>query len=191
MNNSSDLSITARCCTAAGPVADMSGCRHRLADGTEVVVRPLTPADAALERDLLERLSPESRAFRFLGPLKVTDKIVASLTAIDPARDTALIALVGEKDGTSREIGVCRLGTEGVTRRGECAVVVSDDWHRKGVATLLMNHLIDNARKRGLLQLYSIDVADNPGMRGLAERLGFARANYPEYPGEVVHTLQL
>ena len=90
-----------------------------------------------------------------------------------------------------REIGVCRFGTEDVAWRGECAVVVSDDWQRRGVATLLMNHLIDNARKRGLLQLYSIDVADNPGMRALAERLGFARARYPEYPGEVIHTLIL
>ena len=189
MKTSPELSITENACASQDCAGD--GCTHRLADGTEVVVRPLSRVDNARERDFLERLSPESRAFRFLGPLKITDKIVASLTAVDPSRDTAMVALVREKDGKLLEIGVARFSTEEAARRGECAVVVSDDWQRKGVATLLMNHLIADARKRGLLQLYSIDVADNAGMRALAERLGFTRTRYPDYPGEVVHTLQL
>lgn len=165
--------------------------RHRLRDGSEILIRPLAPGDAALEREFLEHLSPQSRAFRFLGEVQICDRMIDSLMAVDQTRDAALIAVAADSDGTPRAIGFARFGTEGASGRGECAVVVRDAWQRKGVGTLLVNQLVDIARARGLQQLYSIDVADNAGMKALARRLGFERAMYPEYPGEVVHTLTL
>jgi acetyltransferase len=165
--------------------------RQRLDDGSEVLIRPLTPGDAALESEFLQHLSPQSRAFRFLGEVRISDRMIKALTAVDQSRDAALIAVAADSDGASRLIGVARFGAEGAGQRGECAVVVRDDWQCKGVGTLLMKQLVDIARERGLQQLYSIDVADNEGMKALARRLGFERARFPEYPGEVIHTLKL
>lgn len=41
--------------------------RETLRDGTPVLVRPIEAGDVGLERDFIERLSPKSRRYRFLG----------------------------------------------------------------------------------------------------------------------------
>jgi GNAT superfamily N-acetyltransferase len=68
---------------------------------------------------------------------------------------------------------------------------VSDAWQGKGLGTLLMRHLIDVARQRGIKRMFSIDMAGNPGMRNFAASLGFDRKMDHEYPGGVIHTLDL
>ena len=41
-----------------------------LRDGTRVVVRPIRPADRQIEREFVQRLSDESKYFRFMGALR-------------------------------------------------------------------------------------------------------------------------
>jgi acetyltransferase len=43
---------------------------HRLFDGTEVVIRPIRPEDAAIEQDFVRGLSDDSRYNRFMGQLR-------------------------------------------------------------------------------------------------------------------------
>ena len=162
-----------------------------LRDGTHVVIRPIRSADAALERRFIGQLSPESRRMRFLGQLKEpSDALIRQFTDIDYQRDMAFIALV-HRDGETREIGVSRfsLGADGTTC--ECAVTVSDDWHHKGLATLLMRHLITVARARGIRAMISYDAVENTDMRDLAGFLGFARIADPDDPHMVIHRLAL
>lgn len=162
-----------------------------LRDGSHVCVRPLRESDKDLERRFIEDLSPESRRFRFLATIGSPDAaLLRQLTEGDPARDVAFVALVGT-GADEREVGVSRysVGADGVS--SECAVVVSDDWHHRGVATLLMTHLIEVARQRGIASMYSIDAADNEPMRELAGFLGFERKPDPEDSRQVIHTLQL
>ncbi len=141
--------------------------------------------------DFIERLSPESRRYRFLGTIKTPSRqLLTQLTHPERVRGVAFIALI--PDGPhERDIGVCRFSASPDASDCECAVSVSDEWQSKGLATILMRHLIDTARARGLQRMYSIDANDNVRMRELAEHLGFERRVDPEDPTLVIHTLEL
>ncbi len=161
-----------------------------LKDGQEVMIREIRKQDAELERHFIERLSPESRRFRFFGTLvSPSDNLLRQLVTLDPARDVALIALIGHGADQS-EIGVARLSTEG-DDSCEFAVTVSDEWHKKGLGTLLMQHLIYLAMDRGIKSMHSTDAEDNEPMREFAAHLGFKRTPDPDDATLVVHSLDL
>jgi GNAT superfamily N-acetyltransferase len=162
-----------------------------LRDGTHVLIRPITRADAALERAFISRLSPQSRRLRFLGQIgEPGDALVRSLVDIDWRRDAAFIALV-HHEGAKREVGVSRYSLSPDGRSCECAVTVDDEWHGRGLAVVLMRHLVELARSRGIGTMFSIDSAGNQRMRDLARYLGFACKPDPDEPGQVIHTLEL
>jgi GNAT superfamily N-acetyltransferase len=162
----------------------------KLRDGTRVLIRPIGKDDGALERAFIERLSPESREYRFLGQVTASDDLVRELTNLNYQRDMAFIALRHDA-GEKREIGVSRFCVSRDGESCECAVAVSDEWQDKGLGTLLMRHLIEVARQRGIKRMISIDMAENVGMRNLAKSLGFDRTIYHDHPSEVLHTLDL
>lgn len=165
--------------------------KETLSDGTHVIVRPIRSEDEELERAFIKRLSPESRRLRFLGQVSDgDDRLIREMTQIDFARDMAFIALV-HRDGDKHEIGVSRYGLSADGMSCECAVTVDEAWRNKGLGTLLMRHLIDHARKRGIRSMVSIDSAGNEPMRELADHLGFTRSPDPGSPSQVIHTLQL
>ncbi|MGB4859799.1 MAG: GNAT family N-acetyltransferase [Dokdonella sp.] len=161
-----------------------------LHDGQSVLIREIRKQDTELERRFIERLSPTSRRFRFLGTLiSPSDDLLRQLVAVDPTRDVALIALIGE-GAEQTEVGVARLSAEG-DETCEFAVTVSDDWQHKGLGTLLMQHLINSAVERGIKSMHSFDAADNEHMREFAAHLGFKRTPDPDDATLVVHSLDL
>jgi len=165
--------------------------KDKLRDGTTVLIRPISAADVGIEREFIERLSPQSRRYRFLGEIAAPGAaLLDRLTHPDPAHEAAFIALVA--DGAhKREIGVARFSADQDDRSCECAVAVADEWQGKGLATLLMRHLVEIARQRGYRRMYSIDARDNEGMRELAEFLGFERKADPNDATQVLHSLTL
>jgi GNAT superfamily N-acetyltransferase len=175
----------------SGPSRDAPQWTETLLDGTRVFIRPIRKEDATLERTFIRRLSPESRRLRFLGQMsEPSDLLLKALTEIDYRRDVAFIALV-HRDGEKQEIGVARYGTNEDGTVCECAVTVADEWRKRGLGVALMRHLIDVARSRGVRSMFSIDEADNGGMRDLAKFLGFRRARDPDDATQVIHTLTL
>lgn len=161
-----------------------------LRDGTRVLIRPIQKEDAGLERAFIERLSAESRGYRFLGQMKVSDEMLRRLTDINYRRDMAFVALRHEA-GQTTEIGVSRYCISDDGSSCECAVAVGDEWQGRGLGYLLMRHLIDVARQRGIKRLFSIDAVGNQRMRSLAEDLGFQRQVDHDFPSQVVHSLAL
>ncbi|MEP6484567.1 MAG: GNAT family N-acetyltransferase [Rudaea sp.] len=163
----------------------------KLRDGTTVLIRPIHGDDEAMERRFIEHLSPETRRLRFLGEINsASPALLKSLTHPDPTRDAAFVALIAD-GAEKREIGVARFCGNSDGTSSECAVVISDEWQKRGLATILMQHLIQVARERGIARLYSIDSADNQGMHDLAMHLGFQRKSDPNDATQTVHTLDL
>lgn len=163
---------------------------NTLRDGSQVTIRPVCSDDVELERQFIERLSPETRRYRFLYTIaSPSDALLKQLTSIDPQNEAALMAVVDE-GLHQREVGVARF-CRTADGRAEVAVTVEDAWQRKGVATLLMQQLIGIARERGITALYSIDSAGNERMRELAASLGFTRAGDPRDATQVIYTLPL
>lgn len=164
---------------------------EKLRDGTRVLIRPIHASDVELERRFIEALSPESRRLRFLGQIGTpSPALLSQLTNPDPRHDAAFVALIAE-GACKREIGVARFSAQADGRRCECAVTVSEDWRNRGLATVLMQHLIEVARGRGIQSMYSVDAAENPAMHDLAMHLGFTRRRDPENATQVLHTLDL
>ncbi|WP_343192625.1 GNAT family N-acetyltransferase [Rhodanobacter sp. T12-5] len=162
-----------------------------LRDGTRVLVRPLKPQDRAMEEEFIRRLSPEARRFRFLGNFKEPDKAMLDrLMHVDYVHDMAFVALAHD-NGHLREVGVSRYSATDDGKQCECAVTVADDWRHRGLAVLLMHHLIHVARQQKLTRMFSIDDINNEPMRELATYLGFKRELHPDDPRSVVYSLAL
>ena len=103
---------------------------------------------------------------------EITPEMLSRFTQIDYDREMALIALVPAADG-NRQIGVARYVTYPDGRGCEFAIVVSDDYHRQGIARQLLSDLIDVARDRRLEYMDGIVLRQNENMIALAESLGF------------------
>ncbi len=144
-----------------------------LPNGERLTVRPIRPEDALMERDFVNGLSERSRFLRFMYALsEITPDMLSRFTQIDYDREMALIALVPAGDG-HRQIGVARYVTYADGRGCEFAIVVSDDYHRQGIARQLLSDLIDVARERRLEYMDGIVLRQNENMISLAESLGF------------------
>lgn len=164
---------------------------HVLRDGTPLVIRPIRPEDARMERDFVNGLSERSRYLRFMYAMKeLTPAMLSRFTQIDYDREMALIALA-QQDGGERQVGVARYVTYLDGRGCEFSIVVSDDWQNRGLATELLRRLIDIARERGLEEMDGVVLRENRGMLALAKELGFTRRSAPEDPEIVYITLSL
>jgi GNAT superfamily N-acetyltransferase len=163
---------------------------EQLRDGTPVLIRPINKDDAQRERNFIEALSSQSRYYRFLQNMKhASPELVRRFTETDPQREVALVALPVNHDSPPI-IGVSRFSRCDDAASCECAVVVADEWQKRGLGTLLMRHLIEIARSQGVAGLYSIDIAENRPMQELASHLGFHRRVSPDDPSLVEHRLQ-
>ena len=162
-----------------------------LRDHTPVTIRPIGKHDSEAERAFIEGLSAESRHFRFLGQIRTpSDRMIKDFTDIDLAHQAAFVAVMPE-GSHERIIGVSRYGTDPDGGNCECAVTVSDEWQGKGLGTLLMKHLIEVARARGIHSMTSTDFAENMAMNELARHLGFRTRMDPDDAAQVIHQLDL
>jgi acetyltransferase len=148
--------------------------RVRLPDGRELTLRPIRADDADAEWDFVHRLSPDSRYFRFMTPVKeLTPAMLRRFTDIDYAREMALVAMAATPQG-ERQVGVARYSIVPGTRRCEFAIVVDDEWRGTGLSRALMNALAEVARDHHRLEtIEGVTLAENRRMVGLAQSLGF------------------
>jgi acetyltransferase len=163
----------------------------QLADGTDITIRPIRPEDARIEQAFVQRLSPESRYFRFMSGLqKLTPEMLVRFTQIDYDLEMALIATVQAPEGEV-EVGVARYVTNPDASSCEFAIVVADAWHHKGIGVQLMHQLMNIARERGLTQMEGEVLAGNANMLELAASLGFKITGSAEDPRLMLVTKRL
>jgi acetyltransferase len=160
-------------------------------DGERVTVRPIRPEDAEIEREFVKQLSPEAKYFRFMNSLReLTPQMLARFTQIDYDREMALVATTA-RDGREAEIGVARYVTHPDGSSCEFAIVVSDEWRKRGLGRYLMARLIEIARSRGLARMSGDILAANHPMLALVVSLGFAVEDSPGESGVRRVTLAL
>ncbi|MCV2351169.1 bifunctional acetate--CoA ligase family protein/GNAT family N-acetyltransferase [Paucibacter sp. Y2R2-4] len=159
--------------------------------GGEYVVRPIRPDDAQMLQELVHRLSPESRYFRFISSMtELPPALLARFSLIDYDREMALVAVYKERsaadDGeiieTERIIGVSRYITNPDQSSCEFSLVVADDFSGKGLGSRLMDSIMEVAREKGLSEINGIVLTKNPGMLRLMKSLGFAIKPFDEDP---------
>lgn len=148
--------------------------RARLADGTQIMLRPIRPDDDALEKAFICGLSRDSRYNRLLSSRALTPEELRRLTRIDYEREMALVAVSGH-GAQAQLLGVARYHRDADAAGAEFALVVADAWQRRGVGTLLLQLLLQHARTAGIVRLHGITLASNQAMQMLARKLGFVQ----------------
>jgi acetyltransferase len=145
-------------------------------EGEKVHIRVIRPEDEPLWAEMIESFSPTTTEYRFFGPVKeVTKSMAVRYCHIDYDREIALVA-IRESKGKKRKsmLGVARLTIETTNaEEGEFAIVVRDEYQRKGIGSKLMDALIQAARDRHMHEIYGHVLAANPGMTRFAEAVGF------------------
>jgi nucleotide-binding universal stress UspA family protein/GNAT superfamily N-acetyltransferase len=153
----------------------------QLKDGSRVEIRPVEPDDRAALADGFERLSPESRYRRFFGPMpELSDRFLDYLTQVDHHDHEAIVAVDPD---TGDGVGVARFVRTGADV-AEPAVVVIDDWQGRGVASTLLDALVDRARDEGIVRFDAPVLATNTDAIAVMQRLGTTRQR-PE--GREIH----
>lgn len=149
--------------------------RLQLADGTDIVIRPIRPEDAEMEQEFVRNLSKESRYMRFMQALReLTPDMLVRLTQIDYDREMAFLALT-KQNGKEVEMGVVRYAINPDKTSCEFALVIADEFQNRGLGGVMMQTLIDTARARGLRYINGEVLAHNTGMLKLMQRLGFEK----------------
>lgn len=146
----------------------------QLRDESTVSIRPIEPDDGDRLREVWEGMSELSRRRRFLvaGNGEISDEDLRYLVDVDHRRHEALLAL----DGDGRAVAVARyVRTPGDRESAEVAVVVVDGWHRRGLATVLLDRLTARARENGIRHYTAIVSDDNDVVLGALERAGAER----------------
>jgi RimJ/RimL family protein N-acetyltransferase len=145
---------------------------ERLPDGAPVLIRPIRPDDKGMLADGLRRLSPESAHRRFLTPKRSFSRTeLRYLTEVD-GRDH--VALVVEPLGqpVRRLIAVARfVRAHDDPVAADVAIVVADEWQRRGLGSILAARLSGEARLLGIRRFTATIASDNLPAHRLMEKL--------------------
>jgi acetyltransferase len=148
------------------PVELECAIEHR---GERLRIRPIRPDDETLLHRFISHLSPEDIRLRFFGPLReLSHEMAARLTQIDYDREMAFLLLDGEE-----LLGVGRLSAEPGFEQAEFALIVASDRQRRGYGELLLRHVVEYARTRGVKRVIGHILRENRKMIDLSKRLGF------------------
>ena len=130
-----------------------------LTDGTTIEIRPARPDDFEGVRDMHAQMSPENLYMRFFGVSRVAAEQEARRVCREPAPDRA--ALLAVLDG--RVIGCISYQLTG-GESAEVGMAVADDMHSRGIGTLLLEHVISLARRRGVRTFLAETLVENAPM---------------------------
>ena len=161
-----------------------------LRDGRTICLRPIRPEDTPALKRLFESLTPEDRRRRLFSSVReITDEFAARLTQIDYNREMVVVAL--DPDNPEEFWGGARIAADADNRRAEYSVTIRSDKQGLGLGRICFERVLDYAHSRGIEEVWGSVLAENDGMLGLAERLGFTRRRDPEMPDVYITSKRL
>src|ERR1700722_2027435 len=119
-----------------------------LADGRTVEIRPAAAADFAAVKAMHEAMAPDNAYLRFFSLSRLAAEREARRVTRAPGPDHAALLAVydGEVVGlASYEVSRDSAGKPDAGRTAEVAFAVADTMHHRGIATLLLEHLVSLA----------------------------------------------
>ena len=133
-----------------------------LADGTTAEIREARPEDFDAVVAMHEAMAPDNIYLRFFSHSRRSAEIEARRICRDPGKPgrAALLALLdGELVGVASYAGLT-----GPPGQAEVAFAVADHMHHKGIATLLLEHLVSLARSRQITTFTADTLSENTAM---------------------------
>jgi acyl-CoA synthetase (NDP forming)/GNAT superfamily N-acetyltransferase len=142
-----------------------------LADGTTVEIRPAVPADFDAVKAMHEAMSSDNSYLRFFNVSRLSAEIEARRISRNPVPGSAALLAVANGE----VVGVASYVPPGDDpHAAEVAFAVADHMHHRGIATLLLEHLVSLARSRRITTFTAETLSDNQAMLSV-----FADAGLP------------
>ncbi|PZO06267.1 MAG: N-acetyltransferase [Lysobacteraceae bacterium] len=164
----------------------------RLADGRELWLRPVHPADAAPIAGGFELLADDEVRKRYLHPVKeLSLSYLTQLVNIVPGESFAIVAAEPLPPGEALVGALARLNRDPGQDSAEFAILVSRFVAGQGLGKALMLRLVEWAKAHGIRRLWGEVLDDNTAMIELALALGFRRETSLESPNLLHVTLDL
>ncbi len=142
-----------------------------LADGTTVEIRPAGPGDFEAVKAMHQAMSPDNSYLRFFNISRRAAEIEARRICRDPepGRASLLALAAGTVVGVASYVALREHPGQ-----AEVAFAVADDMHHRGIATLLLEHLVSHARSHQIATFTADTLTENQAMLGV-----FADAGLP------------
>jgi len=164
----------------------------RLRDGRSVLVRPVLPPDASMQRAFVRSMSPTTRRNRFhAGVADLPDTVLRYLTEVDHVDHLALVGEVEEAAGVRLVAEARWVRREAERGTADFAIAVADDFQLGGLGKVLLDMLQRGAAARGIDRLCGHVLRNNVRMSGWLEARGWRMSHDPDDPGVVCAELPL
>jgi len=148
----------------------------RLANGREVLIRPIRPEDAEPLGAAFALLQPEEVRQRFLHPIKeLSPEMLTAFTRPDAKTQFALVAAEPFPAGEALVGAVARVSIDAGSRNAEFAILVSHYVNGMGLGRHLMRRIVLWAKGKKVERLYGDVLESNLPMLALAQSLAFRR----------------
>jgi acetyltransferase len=165
-------------------------------DGTRVTIRPIRPEDEPSMVKFHEGLSDRSVYLRYFHAAKLSQRVAHArlirMCFLDYGREIALLAERTDSSATPAPeiLAVGRMSKLHGVNAAEIAVLVRDQYQRRGLGIELLRRLILVARDERLDSVRAYMLQENVEMQALIRKLGF-HIKSTEDPGVLFASLQL
>ncbi len=159
-----------------------------LKDGSIVIIRPVRHSDGEHPEKIKQNFSDSSILQRFLGYIpQFSQKLIEDLTTIDYKCKLALVAINSSKEENTI-IAITRIGCE-CDEKVEFAIIVGDKWQGHGLASLMMDKMIQISRDLNYKTMHAYTFHNNYRMIGMFKKRNFVLSK--EDSRTVIATLEL
>ncbi|MGR4880036.1 GNAT family N-acetyltransferase [Streptomyces sp. LARHCF249] len=153
-----------------------------LPEGNEITVRRADGSDQAAARAMHDRCSERTLGLRYHGPVADADAYLGHLLSPRFGRTLAATTASG------RLVALGHLLWDG--DETEVALLIEDEWQRRGIGSELLRRLIAMAVEAGCDSVYAVTRASNTGMVAAMRGLGLP-LDYQIEEGTLVITARL
>ena len=139
-----------------------------LRDGRTAHLRPIMPTDAEGLVEFYVEVSDQSKYFRFFAPMpQLSEKDVRRFTQVDHRDRVAFVLTVAEKIIAVASYEMVEPG------EAEVAFLVQDAHQGRGIGQLMLEHLAQAARERGVHRFVAEVLPDNQRMLQVFHEAGY------------------
>ncbi|MET8972832.1 GNAT family N-acetyltransferase [Streptomyces hydrogenans] len=153
-----------------------------LPEGNEITVRRADQRDLAAARAMHDRCSARTLNLRYHGPVGDADRYLDHLLSPRFGRTLAV------QTASGRLVALGHLLWDG--DETEVALLVEDDWQRRGIGSELLGRLVTMAEEAGCESVYAVTQASNTGMVAAMRALNLP-LDYQIEEGTLVITARL